>query len=923
MLCGRDPERRAIGALLDAARDSRSGVLVLRGEVGAGKTALLEDARDQAAALQVLTLRGVESESELAFAGIHQLLRPALSLLERLPGPQARALEAALGLADHAGHDRFLISAACLTLMSELAEQRPVVCLIDDAQWIDTPSAEALLFVARRIDADAIAMIFAAREGDERTFEARGLPSLWVTALDEDAATALIARRVDAEVAPAVRQALVRQAAGNALALVELPAALTPAQLAGTAPLPDALPLTGIQHIFLERVRALPVPAQCLLLVAAAEDTGRLAPIMTAARALGADDETLDAAERSGLVSVRGTQLDFRHPLVRTAVYQSAASGERRAAHSALADALVSTPASEDADRRSWHLAAAAVGPDEPIAAALERAGHNARERSGLTAAASAFARAAGLSVSAEARRQRLFLAADASWQGGDAETGTKLAREALVDCDDPSLRADLMHLLGHIGHFGAPLLPINELLWDAARLVERDDPAKAAVILSDAFEACLYAGRPEAALAAARKARALAPSDGSVVDYLAELNLGEALFMSGLAEEGGPTFAHAVEIFRADPALQSDPLLATRAAIALCWLERCAEARAPMARALETARSRGAVSLLPYSLFIAAWAARRTGAWQDAIVHATEGVALARELGQWATMAQCLQELSTLTAGQGADADCRAQIAEGTAAAQGVGADYITEILRAQLGLLELGLGENERAVDDLRLSAQRLEELGLRLHELVPGPDLVEALTRLGRLDEARAAVGLVRAGANPRTAEALIERCHGLVADDDRFAAHFTRSLALHPDNEDVFGHARTQLAFGERLRRARHRVEAREHLRRALATFQALGAVPWAERAAAELRATGETARKRDESTVAQLTPQELQVARLVGQGLSNKEVAAQLFLSPRTIDAHLRNVFAKLAVTSRTQLARLPLGDPREMSAAMG
>jgi tetratricopeptide (TPR) repeat protein len=257
-------------------------------------------------------------------------------------------------------------------------------------------------------------------------------------------------------------------------------------------------------------------------------------------------------------------------------------------------------------------------------------------------------------------------------------------------------------------------------------------------------------------------------------------------LFMSGLADEGAPTFEHAVEMFAADSALHADPLLATRAAIALCWLERSADARAPMAKALEAARARGAVSLLPYSLFIAAWAARRTGAWQDAIVHATEGVALARELGQAATMAQCLQELSTLTAAHGADADCRAQIAEGTAAARGVGADYITEILRAQLGLLELGRGENERALGDLRLSAQRLEQLGLRLHELVPGPDLVEALTRLGRLDEAREALSLVRPGANPRTAEALIERCRGLVADDAQFEAHFIRSLALHPDN-----------------------------------------------------------------------------------------------------------------------------------------
>jgi DNA-binding CsgD family transcriptional regulator len=909
VLFGRDPERDAIGAVLEAARESRSTVLVLRGEAGAGKTALLEDARERADDMHLLAIRGVQAESELPFAGLHQLIRPALPLLERLPAPQRRALEGALGLSERSGDDRFLISAACLTLLSELAERRPVLCLVDDVQWIDAPSVDSLLFVARRIDAEGIALLFAAREGEQRRFEARELPSLDVSPLAIEAAAAVIERRASGPVAPSVRSALVRQAAGNALALVELPATLTDAQLAGSEPLPETLPLTGIEQLFLERVHRLPQHAQTLLLVAAADETGRLGPILAATAAVGADDTALDAAERSGLVSVHGTQIEFRHPLVRSAVYQAASSTERRAAHLALADALVE----ETSGRRVWHLAAAATGADETVASALEQAAESARERSGHAAAATALERAASLTPSEDRRVQRLYRAADASWQAGRPEHAIELARQALLDCRDPRVRADLLHLLGHIEHFGSPLMPAHDLLWDAARLVEKSEPAKAAAILSDAFEACLFAGEAKPALVAARRARELAPPDLGVADYLAELNLGEALFINGLADEGAPTFEHAVEMFERDAALRSDPRLATRAAIALCWLERCAEARTLVLGALGSAREHGAVSLLPYTLFIVAWAARRVGAWQEAVASATEGIALARELGQWATMAQCLQELSTLTAGQGAESECRAHVAEGITAADGVGAHYVTEVLRAQLGLLDLGLGNNERAAAELESSAQRLADLGLRLHELVPGPDLVEAFVRLGRPEDAREALALVRHGANPRTAEPLVERCRGLVADDAEFEAHFAESLALHPDDEDVFGKARTRLAYGERLRRARRRVEAREQLRQALETFETLGAAPWAERARAELRASGETARKRDPSTLAQLTPQELQVARLVAQGLSNKEVAAQLFLSPRTIDAHLRNIFAKLGITSRVQLVRLPLG----------
>ncbi len=521
MLYGRDAERALVGALLDAARGSRSGALVVRGEPGVGKTALLEDARERADGMHVLAARGVESESELPFAGLHQLLRPALHLLERLPAPQAGALEGALGLAARAGHDRFLISAACLTLIAELAERRPVLCLVDDAQWLDEPSADALLFAARRLDAEGVLMLFSAREGGDERFEARGLDELTLGGLDAAAAAALLGRPDGAAPAPAVRDVLIEQAGGNALALVELPAALTAAQLAGAEPLPAALPLTrGVERLFLDRLRRLPEPAQRLLTVIAADDGGRLAPVMHAAAELGIEAGALDAAERAGLVSVQGRRIELRHPLVRSAVHQSSSSSELRAAHLALAQAhaLGDDP---DSDQRAWHLAAAALGPDAAVADELERTAERARLRSGHAAAAAALDRAAELSEDGESRRaaarrrrRRRLARGAAGARAGAAERADPLVA-------DPRLRADLAHIRGVIV-FRCGALPRR--LRDAPggrREVAPIDSRKALEMLFDAALAGVDAGdygadrrgRPARRRAAARRRRRAAAS--------------------------------------------------------------------------------------------------------------------------------------------------------------------------------------------------------------------------------------------------------------------------------------------------------------------------------------------------------------------------------------------------------------------------
>ena len=385
MLCGRDEERARVEALVAAARSSRSSALILRGPPGVGKTALLEDARERAADMQVLAARGVEAESELPFAGLHQLLRPALHLVERLPGPQAAALQGALGLAQRAGEDRFLISVACLTLLSELAERRPVLCLVDDAQWLDASSADALLFVARRLGAEGIVMLFAARDEDHR-FEAREVPELELGGLDREAAAALIDRGLDADAAPAVRDILIEQAGGNALALVELPKALSPQQLAGREPLPEDLPLTRrVEQLFGEQVRRLPDATQRMLSLIAADGSGRLESVMRASETAGVPAGALAPAEQAGLVSVRGPRVEVRHPLVRSAILQGLSPTERRSVHLALAGIL-----DDDLrlDERAWHLAAATAGTDEGVAGELERAADRARRRSAHAAAA-------------------------------------------------------------------------------------------------------------------------------------------------------------------------------------------------------------------------------------------------------------------------------------------------------------------------------------------------------------------------------------------------------------------------------------------------------------------------------------------------------------------------------------------------------
>jgi DNA-binding CsgD family transcriptional regulator len=917
MLIGRDAERAAIGALLEAVRASRSSTLVVRGEPGMGKTALLEDAREQASDMRVLSARGVESESDLPFAALHQLIRPALPLLEALPRPQADALRGALGLSERAGDDRFLISAACLTLLSELAEQGPVLCLVDDAHWLDTASADALLFVARRLDAEGIVLLFAAREGDVRGFETANVPSLLLEGLDSDAAATLLSRAAG-EAAPSVRERLIEQARGNALALVELPSALSEAQLAGDEPLPEALPLTRqVESIFLERVRRLPDDAQRLLLLAAADDAEDAGLVTRASELVGAGPRTLDIAEQAGLISVNGNRLEFRHPLVRSAVYEAATSSERRAAHRALAEALARHE--EQSDRRAWHLAASVLEPDESVVRALEEAAQRATERAGYLAAAKALARAAALSADAEARGRRLVEAARCARIAGADDDAVALANKARPLVGDPLLRGEIAYAIG-IAEFrrGRPLEAL-QILLEAVREVSALDPHKAIELLIWAMGAASFGGDSAANAEVSRLVAAVVPAEGDDESVFVAQAL--AAFARAWDDDTAAGAEHLEGAFGwASTADDAQSVFAVSAAALVLGDQR--RFASLINRAISLARARGEFGTLAPALTLRAAHLMLAQRFDEAALEAGEGVQFARELGAVNLALRPLSILAHVAAIRGDDEETRRLVDEVLELAIPRGLQlYATSAIHT-LALLDLGRGRWTEALDRLGGLAGSRPNVPDTIQGRLALPDTVEAAVRAGRLDEARQALSTLEdwvADSGTSWASSRLAGCHALLAEGEEATEYFEKALRLASDSRP-FDLARIQLLYGEHLRRDRHRADSRAQLRAALEGFERLRAEPWTERARGELRASGETARRRDPSTIDQLTPQELQIARFVAEGLSNKEVAAQLFLSPRTIHYHLRRVFVKLDITSRTQLARLVLSEGEPMSA---
>lgn len=902
MLHGRDAERDAIGALLEGARSARSAALVIRGEAGVGKTALMDDTRERASDMRVLATRGIESEAELAYAGLHGLLRPALDRLDGLPEPQARALGAALGMAEGEGRERFLVYSACLTLLSDLAERRPVLCLVDDAHWLDAASSEALQFVARRLGSEGIVLLFGAREGDVRRFPGDGIDSLMLGGLGDDAARAVVAEAAG-DVSPAVRERLVEYARGNALALVEMPAAMTAGQLAGAEPLPDALPMTRqLEAAFASRVARLSPPTETLLLVAAADDSQELGVVTRAAEALGADVDALDAAERSGLLEVRGTRLAFRHPLVRSAVYGAATSGERRAAHLALAAALDDDPSR--ADHRAWHLAAGALGEDEGALRELEAAARRAEERGGHQAAARAWTRAAELTPGGPDRAARLTHAARALSLGGrDAEA--LATADAVEPRDaDPHMRAVLARVRGGAAwRIGSPAEAVPELVRVAAELADAE-PDVAVELLMYAAASAWYAADagPAADIGAAIDGIAedgLSPTSRALADAVR----GFTATLAGDPGRAAPALRRTVAWGRGSDDARH-VLWASGAAV---WLGDPDTFEELLVRGAELARPRGELASLAEALgILAIHRAVFAQRYADAAGPAEEAAALSREIGAENFEAMALTAQAVVDAVTGRPDRARE-----------LGGDII-ERFRPRIQLLgspaiyamalaDMGEGRWEDASRRLDGTADPADPAAVTM-----APDRMEAALLAGRPDQVRDALATweARAASLPAGRRRLAAM-RALLAEGDEATALFQEALA-DPDGSRPFDRSRVQLQFGRHLRRQGRRVAAREQLRAALEGFEALGAEPWAEQARAELRASGETARRRVPEAADALTPQERQIARLVAQGLTNKEVAAQLFLSPRTIDAHLRGVFAKLGIDSRRALRDIPI-----------
>jgi DNA-binding CsgD family transcriptional regulator len=905
MLVGRSAERAALDRLLDGGRDGRSAALVLRGEPGVGKTTLLGYAAEQAGGMRVLRGTGIETESELAFAALHQLLARDLDRLDALPAPQASALRGAFGLEPAQGADPFLISLALLSVLADLAESSPVLCLVDDAQWLDEPSASALLFVARRIEAEGIVMLFGVREGEERTFDAPGLPSLRVEGLAEDAARELLEARLGDGVAPAVRERLIAESAGNPLALVELPSALDAEQLGGQAPLTEPLPIgAGLEAAYLSRVRRLPGATQSLLLFAAAEDSGELAGILRAAASSEIERDALEPAERDGLVSVSDGRLVFRHPLVRSAIYQGATFVERQRAHRALADALDGA----NADRRAWHRAAAAEGPDEEIARDLEASAERAGLRGGHAAAASALERSAALTADERTRTLRLLAASDAAWLAGKSARARALVADAGRSASE-ELRVEVLERQGRIEVRSGVFDDACAALIAAAQGLAHSDPATAVRLLADAEESTFWTGNLAMIVEIGALAEAIAAESDAPDRFLVLLLTGLRRAFTEGTPAAAPLLREALELAKSS----TDVDLLLIAGRIGSMLGDDVTGGVIMPRAVRLARESGAVGLLPRVLAAISWGDFRLGRYPTARMHAGEGLRLARETGQEPGLA--LSVLALVAGAQGRDDECRPHAREAMERAHERGAGLLQSQASWALGLLELTHGRFEESARVLESGLARdgaFGHPGLARHMI---PDYVEASVRAGRADglgETVAEYELFAHSSNQPWTLGLLAACRALTSDGADVETGFREALELLPAARRPFEHARVELLLGEFLRRNRKRREARDHLRAAMATFEQLGAAPWEERARNELRATGETARKRDASTLGDLTPQELQIARLVASGARNREVATQLFLSPRTIDYHLRKVFMKLGIASRAELAQMDL-----------
>jgi DNA-binding CsgD family transcriptional regulator len=910
VLRGRGRECGTLDRLLEAVRSGGGRALVIRGEAGVGKSALLEYLIGRASACRVVRAAGVQSEMELAFAGLHQLCAPLLDRLDRLPDPQRDALYTAFGLSGGMAPDRFLVGLAALGLFSEAAEERPLVCVVDDVQWLDRASAQALGFVARRLLAESVALVFAVRESSEQ-HELTGLAELAVEGLRPGDARQLLGSVVPGRIDERVSDRIVAETRGNPLALLELPRGFTAAQLAGGFALPGARALSGrIEDSFRQRLEALPADTRRLLLVAAAEPVGEPLLVWRAAGRLGIGAEAAAAAEEAGLVEFDG-RVWFRHPLVRSAVYRAASASERQCVHRALAEA---TDPHMDPDRRAWHRAHATVGPDEDVAAELERSAGRAQARGGMAAAAAVLERATQLTPAPARRARRALAAAQVALEAGAPDAAVGLLATAgdgpLDELD--GARVDLLRArIAFVASRGRDAPP---LLLDAARRLEPLDVTLARETYLEALSAALVAGRLAGGggvVEVAKAAQGVPPARDPprAADLLLD---GLALQIAVGDAAGAPMLKRALTAFRGDDISREEGLrwlaLACRVAMDL-WDDESREVLS--ARQIQLARDAGALAVLFIALRSRIGMHQLAGELAAAASLIEEAQAVADATGSrfapYDVLALAVWRGREAEASELIEADANEVVARG----EGMG----LAIIRWASAVLYNGLGRYEQAL----VAAQ---EASAYPHELLFSTwglaELIEAAVRSGKPEPAAEALRRLSDKARASGTDwalGIEARSRALLSDGDAAERLYREAIERLGRTRVRVELARAHLLYGEWLRREKRRPDAREQLRTAHEMLTGMGLEAFAQRAAGELLASGETARSRTVETLDQLTARETEIARLARDGLSNAEIGGRLFISPRTVEYHLSKVFTTLGISTRHQLGGVLPSEP--------
>jgi DNA-binding CsgD family transcriptional regulator len=909
-LLDREHERKVLDDLVTAVQEGLGRTVVLYGEAGMGKTRLLEHMVASAPNLRSVSIAGVEAERDLGFAGLHRLLRPFLGRRSRLPKPQRDALGSAFGLQLETPADRFLVGLACLTLLADIAAEEGLVCVIDDAQWMDEESLGVLAFVARRLSADRIALVFGLRDREAPSGSLAGLPAIPIGGLPDHAALELLSTRVGADIDTELAQRIVVETSGCPLALLELASELSDEQLRGGRTVSEPLPIgKRLEDHFLRQVEALDDAAQTFLLVAAAETSGDASLVRRVAADMGSDGLAEDAAVASGLLdTARG--IKFRHPLVRSAIYGGAPLDLRRSVHNALA---ANIDPGVDPDRRAQHLAGAARGPDEALANELEEAAHRAGQRGGYSAESSFLLQAAQLTPDPQRQSARLLRAAVAALNAGLPHRGEALLEQARPGLTDPLLAAEAMRLDGRLRVPLAQPPTAPGLLLAAARAFVPLDRSRARETLLEAVDAALVSQHFTVGTSLTEIAQvALAtPAEGSSPQTVA------GLLLDGAASLWGSSYGAAAPVLRqALGTLESDSvrpeditsffMLPTIVANEL-WDD---EAYGRWVRRVEhIARDEGALLALQVSLLSLAKHATRAGRFAEAEAHYDDAVEITRAMGGFTDFYEWLK--CDLYAWRGQEAETLQTAAILTGASNAIGSAVPVELAQVALATLALSSGRYADALEavnpilDANAPRWACQVFSLGVEAGIRAEDHAVADHCLAQLEERAPAAGTPWGLGQ-------LARARALAQEADNAEEFFVEAVSYFEKTSVATDLAHTHLLYGEWLRRENRRQDARSELKVAYDKFSAMGAEGFARRAQIELEATGEKVRRRSVETQSDLTAQEAQVARLAATGATNPEIAARLFISANTVDYHLRKVFRKLGITSRRQLSTVEL-----------